>query len=55
MVTWNKKMVMVVREDNSTGGVRGRLKEKMKTNFLFERNLRGKHIKSCGLTVSIKN
>lgn len=45
---------MVVGEYSSTGEVRGRLKEKMKTSFLFERNLRGKHIKNCGLTVSIK-
>lgn len=33
------------KEGHITGGVRGRIKEKMKTSFLFERNLRDKHIK----------
>lgn len=55
IVTWNKKVVLVVEKDSSTDGVIGRLKEKMQSSFLFERNLRGKHIKNHGLTVSIKN
>lgn len=30
MATWNKKVVMVVGKDSSTGGVRGRLRDEDK-------------------------